>query len=68
MPQLLWSCNEDAFSVDIFACQLDVCGGGGGGGDGGKAGDASAGYFLDKSQLIHFHKFYVMCCGTALVT
>ena len=42
--------------------------GGGGGRDGGKAGDASAGYFLDKSQLIHFHKFYVMCCGTALVT
>ena len=57
MPQLLWSCNEDAFSVDIFACQLDVCGGG----EGGKAVDASAGYFLDKSQLIHFHKFYVKC-------
>ena len=24
------SLNEDAFSVDIFACQLDVSGGGGG--------------------------------------
>ena len=45
-----------------------VEGGWGGGREGGKAVDASAGYFLDKSQLIHFHKFYVMCCGTALVT
>ena len=41
------SLNEDAFSVDIFACQLDVWGGGGG--KGGKAVDASAGYFWDKS-------------------
>lgn len=32
MSQLLWSCNEDTFSVDIFTRQLDVWGGGGGGG------------------------------------
>ena len=40
---------------------------GGGGGGGGKAVDVSAKPFLDKSKLIHFHKFYVNC-GTALVT
>ena len=32
--QLLRSCNEDTFSVDIFTRQLDVWGGGGGMGGG----------------------------------
>ena len=31
MSQLLWSCNEDTFSVDMLTRQLDVWGGGGGG-------------------------------------
>lgn len=47
--QLLRSCNEDTFSVDIFTRQLDVWGGGGNGGrEGSKAVDASVGYFGQK--------------------
>ena len=51
MSQLLWSCNEDTFSVDIFTRQLDVLGGGGGWGwEGNKAVDASVGYFWTKAK------------------
>ena len=47
--QLLRSCNEDTFSVDIFTRQLDVWGGGGNGGrEGSKAVDARVGYFGQK--------------------
>ena len=47
--QLLRSCNEDTFSVDIFTRQLDVWGGGGNGRrEGSKAVDASVGYFGQK--------------------
>ena len=48
MSQLLRSCNEDTFSVDIFTRQLDVWGGGSGGREGSKAIDASVGYFGQK--------------------
>ena len=50
MSQLLWSCNEDTFSVVMFTRQLDVWGGGGGGREGSNAVDASVGYFWTKAK------------------
>ena len=49
MSQLLWSCNEDTFSVDMFTRQLDVWGGGGAR-EGSNAVDAGVGYFWTKAK------------------